>query len=102
MVYRKEGLRLDDLIPEENELVQEALRRLDPKEQAERLFRFRRALNVNMKKNYLPEQEWTTTSQDQSYLGPILTQLEGELETRHNYNNLVTVPAALLSRNKSS
>lgn len=38
--------RADDLIPEESELVQKALRRLPPKEAYDRVFRLRRAFQV--------------------------------------------------------
>jgi ubiquinol-cytochrome c reductase subunit 7 len=92
----------DDLIPEESELVQEALRRLTPQQRADRLYRFRRALNISVKKTDLPKEMWIQPAEDVSYLGPILKQIEAELDTRHNYDNLVKVPAALLSRNKSS
>lgn len=38
--------RADDIIPEENDVVQLALKRLPPKEAYDRVFRLRRALNV--------------------------------------------------------
>jgi ubiquinol-cytochrome c reductase subunit 7 len=38
--------RADDLIPEESELVQRALKRLSPKESYDRVFRMRRAFQV--------------------------------------------------------
>ena len=38
--------RSDDLIPEENELVMKAIRRLPPKEAYDRVFRIRRAFQV--------------------------------------------------------
>ena len=40
------GLRYDDLIPEENDTVQLALKRLPPKEAYDRVFRLRRAFQV--------------------------------------------------------
>jgi hypothetical protein len=40
------GLRADDLIPEENDTVQLALKRLPPKEAYDRVFRLRRAFQV--------------------------------------------------------
>ncbi|KAL8908639.1 MAG: hypothetical protein Q9207_000727 [Kuettlingeria erythrocarpa] len=44
--YRKLGLRVDDLIPEESETVMLALKRLPPKEAYDRVFRLRRAFQV--------------------------------------------------------
>lgn len=38
--------RADDLIPEENDVVQKALKRLPPKEAYDRIFRIRRAFQV--------------------------------------------------------
>lgn len=43
---RDVGLRADDLIPEENDTVQLALKRLSPKESYDRVFRLRRAFQV--------------------------------------------------------
>jgi hypothetical protein len=40
--------RADDLIPEESELVQRALKRLSPKESYDRVFRMRRAFQVHL------------------------------------------------------
>lgn len=42
-------LRFDDLIPEENDVVQTALKRLPPKEAYDRVFRIRRAFQVRLR-----------------------------------------------------
>lgn len=44
--YRQLGLRADDLLPEENDVVQNALKRLRPQEAYDRVFRLRRAFQV--------------------------------------------------------
>ncbi|KAL6714961.1 Cytochrome b-c1 complex subunit 7, mitochondrial [Lecanora helva] len=44
--YRKLGLKADDLIPEENDTVLLALKRLPPKEAYDRVYRLRRAFQV--------------------------------------------------------
>jgi len=46
LMMRVAGLRMDDLIPEENDTVQLALKRLPPKEAYDRVFRLRRAFQV--------------------------------------------------------
>lgn len=46
MGYRQLGLRLEDLLPEESETMQLALKRLPPKEAYDRVFRLRRAFQV--------------------------------------------------------
>ncbi|KAJ1555128.1 Cytochrome b-c1 complex subunit 7 [Nowakowskiella sp. JEL0078] len=63
MGYRRMGLVYDDLIPEENPLVQEAVRRLPPREFQDRLYRFRTAFNLNIGHNELPKKEWVTAEQ---------------------------------------
>ncbi|RQM05502.1 hypothetical protein DH86_00001531 [Scytalidium sp. 3C] len=69
--YRKLGLRQDDLIPEESDLVLQALKRLPPKEAYDRVFRLRRAF------------------QDYPYLSPIIKELEAEAKERHELDTLV-------------
>jgi ubiquinol-cytochrome c reductase subunit 7 len=41
--------RSDDLIPEESEVMQRALKRLSPKESYDRVFRMRRAFQVHLR-----------------------------------------------------
>ncbi|KAJ3302250.1 Cytochrome b-c1 complex subunit 7 [Kappamyces sp. JEL0829] len=102
MGYRKQGLFYDDLVPEENEIVKEALNRLSPQERLARTFRFRRALNLSMKKISLPPSEWTKPEEDVRYLEPILKVIEAEETARFYYGNMTSIPKALLTRNKSS
>lgn len=42
------GIRFDDLIPEENDVVQTAIKRLPAKEAYDRIFRIRRAFQVRL------------------------------------------------------
>lgn len=46
MGYRQLGLRYEDLLMEESEVVQLALKRLPPREAYDRVFRIRRAFQV--------------------------------------------------------
>jgi len=46
MGYRQLGLKYEDLLPEENEVTQLALKRMPPKESYDRVFRLRRAFQV--------------------------------------------------------
>lgn len=48
LVTNKHLFRADDLIPEESELVQQAIKRLPPKEAYDRVFRLRRAFQVSL------------------------------------------------------
>ena len=46
MGYQQLGLKMEDLLPEEDEITQLALARLPPKEAYDRVFRLRRAFQV--------------------------------------------------------
>lgn len=110
MGYRQMGLRLDDLTPVENPMVQEALRRLTPQQYQERTFRIRRAFGLSLKKITLEDGEWDAKdvprflNQDVPYLKPLLRKVEEELETTMHYDDLTMaqIPPELIARNKSS
>jgi hypothetical protein len=53
------GLRRDDLIAEEHEVVQEALNRLSKRELYDRNWRLLRAIQLQISNNFLPKEEWT-------------------------------------------
>ncbi|OBT74654.1 hypothetical protein VF21_07016 [Pseudogymnoascus sp. 05NY08] len=75
MVWRKRKAdsvyRADDLIPEESDVVLQAIKRLPPKESYDRVFRLRRAF------------------QDYPYLSPIIQEIEAELKERNDLDSLV-------------
>ncbi|KAL4878587.1 cytochrome b-c1 complex subunit 7 [Aspergillus karnatakaensis] len=87
--YRKLGLRIDDLIPEENETVQTALKRLPPKEAYDRIFRIRRAFQCSVSHTLLPVEEHTKPHEDVEYLSPIIREIEKENKERADLDNLV-------------
>ncbi|KAM3072279.1 Cytochrome b-c1 complex subunit 7, mitochondrial [Clarireedia jacksonii] len=68
--YRKLGLRADDLIPEESEIVLLAISRLEKKEAYDRVFRMRRAM------------------QDYPYLSPIIAEIQAEAKERADLESL--------------
>ncbi|KAL4921197.1 cytochrome b-c1 complex subunit 7 [Aspergillus aurantiobrunneus] len=86
--YRKLGLRIDDLIPEETDTVQTALKRLPPKEAYDRIFRIRRAFQCSVSHTLLPPQEHTKPSEDVEYLSPIIREIEKEEKERADLDNL--------------
>ena len=53
------GLRRDDIISDEIDIVEEAIRRLPDKEAFDRTFRIRRAMQLQMLNSELPREEWT-------------------------------------------
>ncbi|KAJ3183335.1 Cytochrome b-c1 complex subunit 7 [Gaertneriomyces sp. JEL0708] len=102
MGYRKMGMRYDDLIPDEGPVVQEALRRLTPREHNDRVFRMRRALQASTLGQQLDPKEWTKPEQDKPYLGALMEQVEAEFATERTFNNMASVPQALAKRNNVS
>ena len=57
--YRQLGLRYDDLLSEESEVGQLALKRLSPAQTYERVFRLRRAMQYSLMQKLPPKSEWT-------------------------------------------
>ncbi|OKL58931.1 hypothetical protein UA08_05771 [Talaromyces atroroseus] len=79
----------DDLIPEESELVQKAIKRLPPKEAYDRVFRLRRAFQCSISHTLLPAAEQTKPEEDQEYLSPIIRELQKEEQEREDLDNLI-------------
>lgn len=86
--YNRYGLYHDDLIGgyynEQNPTVAEAYRRLlidKPEEHDRRIYRALRASQLKIRKEFLPEDQWTTFEEDVEkgyYLQPYLRQIENE------------------------
>ncbi|KAJ5559951.1 Cytochrome b-c1 complex subunit 7 [Penicillium frequentans] len=108
--YRKLGLKFDDLIPEESEVVQKAIKRLPSKEAYDRVFRIRRAFQVRSRPPspafdyqnaneiaiavlHFPHSpspnEQIKPHEDVEYLSPIIREIEKENKERDDLDNLV-------------
>ncbi|OOQ86264.1 Cytochrome b-c1 complex subunit 7 [Penicillium brasilianum] len=111
--YRRLGLKFDDLIPEESETVQKAIKRLSSKEAYDRVFRLRRAVQCSISHTLLPPHEQTKPEEvsspspkfalpaiyrsrpiplrgfDVEYLSPIIREIEKEAKERADLDNLV-------------
>ncbi|RMZ77508.1 hypothetical protein DV737_g4326, partial [Chaetothyriales sp. CBS 132003] len=108
--YRKLGLKADDLIPEENAVVQLALKRLPPKEAYDRVFRLRRAFQVpfpgpsaspslsslirvqcSLAHQLLPPAEHTKPEDDTPYISPIIAEIEATIKEREDFDAIKVV-----------
>ncbi|KAF5357807.1 hypothetical protein D9756_001869 [Leucocoprinus leucothites] len=79
--YRKYGFKYDDLIMEENDQVQRALKRLTPQETYDRAYRLKRASHASILHKPLEKEQWTPVSADVRYLKPhVLGVLKEEAE----------------------
>ncbi|KAI8874825.1 14 kDa subunit of cytochrome bd ubiquinol oxidase [Backusella circina FSU 941] len=89
--YRQIGLRYDDLIAEESELVQEALRRMEiaePRAAYDRAFRIRVAQQCSLSHQLLPKDKWVTEAQDIRYLQPYIDEVAAENAERAAFDNI--------------
>ncbi|KAK7190798.1 hypothetical protein DPSP01_006601 [Paraphaeosphaeria sporulosa] len=87
--YRQLGLRADDILPEENDVVQLALKRLPPNEAYDRVFRIRRAFQCSVSHQLLPKNEWTKPEEDTPYLSKIIEEIEVEMSEREDLEAMV-------------
>ncbi|CAK7239806.1 MAG: Cytochrome b-c1 complex subunit 7, mitochondrial [Sporothrix thermara] len=86
--YRQMGLRADDLIPEENDVVQQAIKRLPAQENYDRIFRMRRAVQLSLQHKLLPKDQWTKPEDDKPYLLPLIHEIEAEIKERHELDTI--------------
>ncbi|KAF1955521.1 14 kDa subunit of cytochrome bd ubiquinol oxidase [Byssothecium circinans] len=87
--YRQLGLKADDLIPEENDTVLLALKRLPPNEAYDRVFRLRRAFQCSTSHTLLPKNEWTKPEEDTPYLSQVIVEIEKEMKEREDLESMV-------------
>ncbi|XP_068603467.1 cytochrome b-c1 complex subunit 7 [Brachionichthys hirsutus] len=82
--FNKFGLQYTDTIYE-NEDVKEALKRLPEDQYNARTFRLKRALDLSMKQQILPKNQWTTFEEDAPYLKPYLDEVIHERKEREEW-----------------
>ncbi|RMJ27008.1 hypothetical protein PHISP_02137 [Aspergillus sp. HF37] len=83
--YRKLGLKADDLIPEENDTVQTAIKRLPAKEAYDRIFRIRRAFQCSVSHALLPPSEQIKPEERMLALGQWPITCRGFVTFRYGY-----------------
>ncbi|KAI9798309.1 MAG: Cytochrome b-c1 complex subunit 7 [Piccolia ochrophora] len=86
---RRSLFRYDDLLPEESDAMQKALKRLPPKEAYDRVFRLRRAFQASLAHQLLPKEQQTTPEEDKPYLLPILEEIEAAEKERDDLESMV-------------
>ncbi|KAF2742433.1 hypothetical protein M011DRAFT_490631 [Sporormia fimetaria CBS 119925] len=92
--YRQLGLRADDILSEENDVVQLALKRLPAKEAYDRSYRLRRAFQCSVSHQLLPKEEWTKDEEDTPYLQSIVEQIEAEMKEREDLEAMIVTKRA--------
>ncbi|OWK04154.1 UQCRB [Cervus elaphus hippelaphus] len=84
MAGRPAGLMRDDTI-HENDDVKEAIRRLPENLYNDRVFRIKRALDLSMRQQILPKEQWTKYEEDKFYLEPYLKEVIRERKEREEW-----------------
>ncbi|XP_061520982.1 cytochrome b-c1 complex subunit 7 isoform X1 [Phycodurus eques] len=82
--FNKIGLMRDDTIHEDDD-VKEALRRLPENVYNDRMFRIKRALDLSMKHQILPKDQWKKYEEDEPYLMPYLDEVIRERKEREEW-----------------
>lgn len=86
--YRKLGLRFDDLISEENDIAQTALRRLPADESYARIYRIINAHQSELTHHLLPKDKWIKPEEDTPYLTPYLLEAEAAVQEKQELDHL--------------
>ncbi|SCW02996.1 LAFE_0G00650g1_1 [Lachancea fermentati] len=86
--YRELGLRFDDLLAEENDIAQTALRRLPEDESYARIFRIIRAHQTELTHHLLPKSQWVKPEEDVPYMLPYLLEAEAAAKEKEDLDNL--------------
>lgn len=91
-----QGLLRDDFYSTEVPAIKEAVRRLPKKLREARDMRMKRASDLYIKKQFLPENEWTTPYEDVPYLDEYLTEVNKETSIRKAFRtDIPTVPYSI-------
>ncbi|GAB0181958.1 cytochrome b-c1 complex subunit 7 [Grus americana] len=83
--FNKLGLMRDDTLYEDDD-VKEALKRLPEHLYNERIFRIKRALDLSLKHQILPKDQWVKYEEDKHYLEPYLKEVIRERLEREAWN----------------
>ncbi|XP_025915886.1 cytochrome b-c1 complex subunit 7 [Apteryx mantelli] len=83
--FNKLGLMRDDVLYEDDD-VKEALKRLPEPLYNERIFRMKRALDLSLKHQILPKEQWVKYEEDKRYLEPYLKEVIRERLEREAWN----------------
>ncbi|XP_043831560.1 cytochrome b-c1 complex subunit 7 [Dromiciops gliroides] len=83
--FNKLGLMRDDTLYEDED-VKEAIRRLPENLYNDRMFRIKRALDLTMRQQILPKNQWTKYEEDKLYLQPYLKEVIRERKEKEEWN----------------
>ncbi|KAF9160884.1 Cytochrome b-c1 complex subunit 7 [Actinomortierella ambigua] len=86
--YRKLGVRYDDLLREETDIIETALKRLPEEEGYERYYRLKCAFQYSLSHTIATPDKCLKPEDDIRYLTPIIDEVAKEFAEREDFNNI--------------
>ncbi|KAF9135488.1 Cytochrome b-c1 complex subunit 7 [Mortierella sp. 14UC] len=86
--YRKLGLRYDDVLREETDIIREAVNRLPDNEGYERVYRMKVAFQYSLSHTIATKDTALKPEDDIRYLTPVIDEVAAEFAEREDFNNI--------------
>ncbi|KAI1313034.1 Cytochrome b-c1 complex subunit 7 [Mortierella claussenii] len=86
--YRQLGLRYDDILREETDIIREAVNRLPDNESYERVFRMKTAFQYSLSHTVASEETTLKAEDDIRYLSSIIEEVAVEFAEKESFNNI--------------
>ncbi|KAF9982797.1 Cytochrome b-c1 complex subunit 7 [Modicella reniformis] len=86
--YRKLGLRYDDIIREETDIIREAINRLPEEELYGRAFRMKTACQYSLSHTIATGDKVLKPEEDVRYLTPVIDEVASEFAEKEDFNNI--------------
>ncbi|KAF9346481.1 Cytochrome b-c1 complex subunit 7 [Mortierella sp. AD094] len=86
--YRQLGLRYDDVLREETDIIREAVNRLPEEESYERVFRMKTAFQYSLSHTVATKEGALKPEDDIRYLTPIIDEVAAEFAEKEDFNNI--------------
>ncbi|KAG0292948.1 Cytochrome b-c1 complex subunit 7 [Linnemannia gamsii] len=86
--YRKLGLRYDDVLREETDIIREAVNRLPDNEGYERVYRMKVAFQYSLSHTIATKDTALKPEDDVRYLTPIIDEVAAEFAEKEDFNNI--------------
>ncbi|KAF9135458.1 Cytochrome b-c1 complex subunit 7 [Mortierella sp. GBA39] len=86
--YRKLGLRYDDVLREETDIIREAVNRLPDNEGYERVYRMKVAFQYSLSHTIATKENAIKPEEDIRYLTPVIDEVAAEFAEKADFNNI--------------